>query len=395
MKKLIAVVLTLAMLLSIAVLPAAAEGKGKILYLPNLNSGAQYEFYVAYLNMMAEKLGYTVEIVYADGFNDPAGNLKNVKNAYTSDVVGLIATQDGGLINIMEEYPDLWVVGFFSDFDAVYTKDESGAYTGTSAGVLEKDHFLGLMGDNFISGTTLGEEYAKEVIARGFKKVATCIFPAYAYPKHTVADAGFRAYIAKYNETAAEPIEIVGDATVLNFTPLDTANYFFEDGHDTLDCLVGFCAGTTFVYPSVLEAKSMGICNPDMKIITGGFDNDPALMADCGDDKNIIRLTTAAFESIIWPMAMIDAAISGNMYKDYPGNKEQLDSGVMVINSTEKFEAVINNSPMGATSNEDRLGKAQASWDDMKGYFASVNPDATYQALTEYCQSFTVEGYMK
>ena len=336
-----------------------------------------------------------MEIVYGDGFNDPAGNLKNVKNAYTSDVVGLIATQDGGLINIMEEYPDLWVVGFFSDFDAVYTKDESGAYTGTSAGVLEKDHFLGLMGDNFISGTALGEAYAQEVIDRGYKKVATCIFPAYAYPKHTVADAGFRAYIAKYNETAAEPIEVVGDATVLNFTPLDNNTYWFEEGHDDLDCIVGFCAGTTFVYPSVLEAKAMGICNEGMQIITGGFDNDPDLMADCGDDKNIVRLTTAAFESIIWPMAMIDAAISGNMYKDYPGNKDQLDSGVMVINSTEKFEAVVNNSPMGATNSEDRIGKAQASWDDMKNYFASVNPDATYQALTEYCQSFTVEGYMK
>ena len=383
MKKLIAIVLTLVMLLGVAAAPASAEGKGKILYLSALNSGAQYEFYVTYLNMMAKELGYTVEIVYGDGFNDPAGNLKNVKNAYTSDVVGLIANQDGGLINIMEEYPDLWVVGFFSDFDNVYTKDESGAYIGTSAGVLDKDHFLGLMGDNFISGVALGEAYAQEVIDRGFKKVATCIFPAYAYPKHTVADAGFRAYIEKHNETAAEPIEVIGDATVLNFSPLET-NYFFEEGHDDLDCIVGFCAGTTFVYPTVVEAKAMGI-----------FDNDPDLMADCGDDKNIIRLTTAAFESIIWPMALIDAAISGNMYKDYPGNKDQLDSAVMVINSTEKFEAVVNNSPMGATNDADRLGKAQASWDDMKNYFASVNPDATYQALTEYCQSFTVEGYMK
>ena len=154
MKKMLALILTLAMLLTAFVVPAAsAEGKGKILYLSNLNSGAQYEFYVAYLNMMAKELGYTVEIVPADGFNDPAGNLKNVKNAYTSDVVGLIATQDGGLINIMEEYPDLWVVGFFSDFDAVFNE---GA---TSAGVLEKDHFLGLMGDNFISGEALGEAY--------------------------------------------------------------------------------------------------------------------------------------------------------------------------------------------------------------------------------------------
>ena len=394
MKKLIALILTLALLLSIAVMPASAEGKGKILYLSALNSGAQYEFYVAYLNMMAKELGYTVEIVYGDGYNDPAGNLKNVKNAYTSDVVGLIANQDGGLINIMEEYPDMWVVGFFSDFDSVYTKNENGEYIGTSAGVLEKDHYLGLMGDNYISGVSLGEAYAQEVIDRGFKKVATCIFPAYAYPKHTVADAAFRAYIAKHNETAAEPIEVVGEASVLNFSPLET-NYFFEDGIDQLDCIVGFCAGTTFVYPTVVEAKSMGICNPGMKIITGGFDNDPNLMADCGDDKNIVRLTTAAFESIIWPMAMIDAAISGNMYKDYPGNKDQLDSGIMVINSTEKFEAVVNNSPMGATNDADRLGKALASWDDMKNYFASVNPDATWQALTEYCQSFTIEGYMK
>lgn len=387
MKKLVAVVLTLALLLCAAVAPASAEGKGKILYLSNLNSGAQYEFYVAYLNMMAEQLGYTVEIVYGDGFNDPAGNLKNVKNAYTSDVVGLISCMDGGLINIMEEYPDMWVVGFFSDFDNVFNEG------GTSAGVLEKDHFLGLMGDNYISGTAVGEAYAEEVIARGYKKVSTCIFPVYAYPKHTEADAAFRAYIENYNASAAEPIEIVGEPTVLNFTPLET-NYFFEDGNDDLDCIVGFCAGTTFVYPTVVEAKAMGICKDSMQIITGGFDNDPDLMADCGDDKNIVRLTTAAFESIIWPMAMIDAAISGNMYKDYPG-VERMDSGIMTINSTEKFEAVVNNSPMGATNDADRLAKAQASWDDMKDYFTSVNPDASYKALTEYCQSFTVEGYMK
>ena len=386
MKKLLALVLTLIMLAAVAVVPASAAG-GKILYLSNLNSGAQYEFYVAYLNMMAKELGYTVEIVYGDGYNDPAGNLKAVKNAYTSDVVGLISCQDGGLINIMEEYPDLWVVGFFSDFDNVFNEG------GSSAGVLEKDHFIGLMGDNFISGVSVGESYAQEVIDRGYKKVSTCIFPIYAYPKHTVADAAFRAYIENYNATAAEPIEIVGDATVLNFSPLDT-NYFFEDGNDDLDCIVGFCAGTTFIYPTVVEAKAMGICKDDMQIITGGFDNDPDLMADCGDDKNIVRLTTAAFESVIWPMAMMDAALSGNMYKDYPG-VERLDSGVMIINSSDKFDAVINNSPMGATNDADRLAKALASWDDMKNYFASVNPDATYADLTAFCQGFAVEGYLK
>ena len=38
---------------------------------------------------------------------------------------------------------------------------------------------------------------------------------------------------------------------------------------------------------------------------------------------------------------------------------------------------------------------ASYKWDDMKNYFTSVNPDASYAELTKYCQSFTVEGYQK
>ena len=380
MKKLIAIAMILVMLLGIS---ALAQAEGKILYLSNLNSGAQYEFYVAYLNMMAKELGYTVEIVYGDSFNDPAGNLKNVKNAYTSDVVGLISCMDGGLINIMEEYPDMWVVGFFSDYDNVFNPG------GTSEGILKKDHFLGLMGDNYISGVALGEAYAQEVIDRGYKRVSTCIFPVYAYPKHTVADKAFRDYIEKYNETAAEKIELVGDATVLNFTPLET-NYFFEDGHDNLDCIVGFCAGTTFVYPTVVEAKAMGICKDDMQIITGGFDNDPDLMADCGDDKTIVYLSISTVESVLWPVAMLDAALSGTMYPDFTG-PEIINPGLCVINSTEEFEAMANNSPIGLTVD---INKAQVQWDDMKDLFISVNPDATYAGLCSFVQALAVDGYM-
>ena len=384
MKKLIARLLTLALLMGLAVVPASAESKGKILWLSNLNSGIQYEFYVAYWKMIAENLGYTFDVVYGDMSNDPAGNLKQVKNAYTSDVKGIIISMDGGVVNIMDEYPDMWVVGFFSDMDSVFEEN------GPSHDVMTREKFLGNMGDNYISGQALGEAYAQEVIARGYKKVATCIFPVFAYPKHTVADAAFRAAIAAHNETAADPIEIVGDAEVLAFQPLSDS-YFLEQGRDELECIVGFCAGTTFIYPKMVEAKAMGFCRDDLQLITGGFDNDPDLLADCGDDKNIVSLTIQGIESAIWPIAMLDAAISGTMYKDYPG-QERMDSSVFTINSTEKFQAMIDNSPMGPTLD---LSKAQAQWDDMKDYFTSVNPDASYAELTKYCQSFTVEGYMK
>ena len=384
MKKLIALLLTIALLMGLAIAPASAESKGKILWLSNLNSGIQYEFYVAYWKMIAENLGYTFDVVYGDMSNDPAGNLKQVKNAYTSDVKGIIISMDGGVVNIMDEYPDLWVVGFFSDMDSVFEEN------GPSHDVMNREKFLGNMGDNYISGKALGEAYAQEVIARGYKKVATCIFPVFAYPKHTVADASFRAAIAAYNETAAEPIEIVGDAEVLAFQPMSDS-YFLEQGRDELECIVGFCAGTTFIYPKMVEAKAMGFCREDLQLITGGFDNDPDLLADCGDDKNIVSLTIQGVESAIWPIAMLDAAISGAMYKDYPG-KERMDSSVYIINSSEKFRTMIEKSPLGPTLD---LSKAQAQWDDMKNYFTSVNPDASYADLTKYCQSFTVEGYMK
>ena len=384
MKKLIALLLTIALLLGLAAAPAAAESKGKILWLSNLNSGIQYEFYTAYWKMICENLGYTFEVVYGDMSNDPAGNLKQVKNAYTSDVKGIIISMDGGVVNIMDEYPDLWVVGFFSDMDSVFNEN------GTSHDVMGREKFLGNMGDGYISGEDLGKAYAAEVIARGYKKVSTCIFPAFAYPKHTVADASFRAAIAEYNATAAEPIEIVGDAEVLAFQPLSDS-YFLEDGRDQIECIVGFCAGTTFIYPKIIEAKGMGFCRDDLQLITGGFDNDADLLANCGDEGIIVSLTIQGIESTIWPIAMLDAAISGNMYKDYPG-PERMDSSVFQINSTAKFDAMINNSPMGVTLD---VSKAQVSWDQMKDYFTSVNPDATYADLTAFCQSFVVEGYMK
>ena len=177
---------------------------------------------------------------------------------------------------------------------------------------------------------------------------------------------------------------------MLAFQPLSDS-YFLEDGRDQIECIVGFCAGTTFIYPKIIEAKGMGFCRDDLQLITGGFDNDADLLDNCGDDKIIVSLTIQGLESTIWPIAMLDAAISGNMYKDYPG-PERMDSSVFQINSTARFDAMINNSPMGVTLD---VSKAQVSWDQMKDYFTSVNPDATYADLTAFCQSFVVEGYMK
>lgn len=376
--------LSLVMTLNVFTFSASAEeSKGKILYLSNLTSGCSYDFYVEYLDMICSNLGYDFEVVYGDMFNDPAGNLAAVKNAYTSDVVGLITCQDGGLDSIMEEYPDMYVAGVLSDMDSVFGENP------VSAALLENDHFLGDMSDGYVDPVDQARGYADEVIARGYKKVSTIVFPVYAYPKQTAIEANFRQMIEEYNETADEPIEVVGEPLVLQFSPLEDS-YFFEADNQDLDAIVGICAGTTFIYPTMLTAKADGTIPYEMQLVTGGFENDPDLLADCGDDKTITYLSISTVESVLWPVAMLDAAISGNMYPDFEG-PEIIDPGICVINSTEKFEAMANNSPIGLTVD---IEKAQVQWDDMKDLFISVNPDATYADLCSFVQALSIDGYM-
>ena len=123
---------------------------------------------------------------------------------------------------------------------------------GASAACATNEKFLGTIVDGYADGTDAGKDYANAVINGGYKKVATVVFPAYAYPQITVQDATFRAEIAKYNETAADgdKIEVVGDAKVLEFAPLDES-WFMEGENSDLDAIIAMCAGISFVYPTM------------------------------------------------------------------------------------------------------------------------------------------------
>ena len=129
--------------------PAMAEeapAGGTIMWLSNLTAGAQYDAAVNYIGELCDALGYNFTVVYGDSFNDAAGNLTAVQNGMTSDVVGILASQDGGIDAIMEAYPDLYVAGFASDMNSVFGENGSGA------AVLENDRFLGTICDGYADG---------------------------------------------------------------------------------------------------------------------------------------------------------------------------------------------------------------------------------------------------
>ena len=364
---------------------AAQSGEGgKILFLSSLTEGAYYDYDVAYYEEMCKELGYDFQVVYADPANDPDGNLTQVKNAYTDDVVGLITMVDGGIGAIMEEYPDMYVASLAYAMNSIYSEQAA------SPELKDNEHWLGGINESSGDGVTYGQEVAQKVIDYGYKKISTCIFPAYAYPEQTVAVESFTEAINEYNKTADKSIEIVGEPTVLSFAPLEES-FFMEDGKSDLDAIIGFCAGTKFIYSTMVTAKANGSCNEDMKLVTGGYDNDADMIADCGDkDQTISSLSISCPEYTLYPLALIDNAINGKQFSDW-NESEIVSPGTIVLHTVEEFQASKDNSPLWDAD----LSKMAISLEDMKQYFTRYNESASYSDMVEAIQNVTIESYMK
>jgi len=339
---------------------SAANG-GTIMWLSNLSSGPQYEAQKAYAEYLCDQMGYDFKVVYGDSQNDPDGNLQAVKNGMTSDVVGLILSQDGGVANIMEEYPDLWVVGHNSDFNSIYSDIPQVA---TSASVKDNEKWLGTLADGHIDGNDTAQQMFDYIKAQGWKSVGIVSFPGFAYPNLQVASAK----LVELCEAAG--IQVPGGAVEIMFQPLEES-YFQEAGRGDLDAVVGLCAGTSFVYPTLLQAKADGLCAEKTKLVTSGFDSDPSLIADVGENGTIAYLSISPNEDIAYGLTLLDLAIKGELYDDFVS--ERIDAAEYVIDSADDVNAVMEMTMMGTDDPED----AQISYEDLQ----AITSFADLQAL--------------
>lgn len=162
--------------------------------------------------------------------------------------------------------------------------------------MLSNPKFLGTICDGYQNGADMGHQYFEVVKEKGWQKISVVNFPGYAYPNQIAAVNAFTADVEAYNATAENKITIVSDPLTLEFQPL-ADSYFLEEGHDDLDAIVAFCAGIQFVYPTLITAKLNGFCDMRTQMITGGFDTNPDILADIGEDKTICWICTSPSRS--------------------------------------------------------------------------------------------------
>lgn len=354
------------------------------MWLSNLSSGIQYEATRDYLTAICEKLGYKFTIVYGDMFNDAAGNLTAVSNGMTNDVVGLIASQDGGIAAIMEQYPELYVAGYATDMISVF------APGGANEAALKNEKFLGTICDGYQNGADMGHQYFEVVKEKGWQKVSVVNFPGYAYPNQIAAVNAFMADVEAYNATAENKINVVSDPLTLEFQPL-ADSYFLEEGHDDLDAIVAFCAGIQFVYPTLVTAKLNGFCDMRTQMITGGFDSNSDILADIGEDKAICWICTSPAENPAYALVLLDNAINGKQYADFA--VECVDSHPYVIDTAAEIEAATTKAMYGTG----KVELAQISVEEVLALCLRNNPEATYAQLKElfHSEQVTVDWLLK
>ncbi len=354
-----------------------SASNGTILFMSSVTGTPESDAIEAYAKSVCDELGYEFKVVLGNEFNDPAENLKAVKNGMTSDVVGIILGQDGGVKNIMDEYPDLFVVGASSDMESVYGVD------GTSSECATNEKFLGTIANGRVSGEETGKLYADLVIEKGYKKVATMEFPDFAFPNLAAGEKAFREEIEAYNQTVSqdEQIEIVGDVKVLMFSPLEDS-WFLEEGNSDVDAIVAPMDGISFIYPTLKSAIANGNCNENTKLLSGGFSLDSSITEDVGGEGVISAIVISPIENIAWSIVMLDNAINGTMYSDYVAS-ERISSLDFIIDSQEDIENVVEKTVIGTGD----ASMSRLTFEDIKKVLTRYTSDAQYSDLKEMFQS--------
>lgn len=382
------VALMLALVVALGCLPAAnAEPKpAKIGVAFYSDTGYAVVATKAYLESLSDALN--VEFVYAVlTQTDESANLATIQNLISAGVDGIICTMDLGTNSIIEEceMAGVYLAGYLCDYDTSYTQNFDR--------VFGSEYFLGAVADGQNSDeTTLGTTMFNSLLeynARSEKPlthVSVAIFPAWAFPNQMIGVNQFVEAIEEYNKTAERPITVDPlneEVDVLMFSPMDTT-YFSK--HPGVDAIISFAAGTSFVYPVMVQA---GV-DQDIKLFTTGFEGGEENNFGTRGTQTFQQNMVTAVESVTYPLVLILNKINGVEFPDMPETAERVSCSQLCINSDEDVDAFVKS--IYYTGN---AADAMFTPEQVLDMTAFGNPDATYAGLREILAHMNIEDISK
>lgn len=385
LKKAAALLTTGAMAVSMAsgVSVQAAEPRecaiGVALY---LDSGLVVDAVKAYLESLSDTLNTEFKYTVLTQ-TDEAANLTKIQELISSGVDGIICTMDLGTTSIIQECEaaGVYLGGYLCDYDTSFTT----AYDQ----VFKSEYFVGTAADGqnpdeITIGTTMFDslmeynERAEDPITH----VSMAVFPSWAFPSQQIGADQFVAAVEEYNETAETPITVDPldeETDVLEFAPLDTT-YFSK--HADSQAIISFAAGTSFIYPTMVQA---GV-DKDLKLFTTGFEGGEVDNFGTAGNQTFQQNTVSAVESITYPLVLLLNKINETEFADMPEEAERVSTSQFCINSDEDLEKMETN--IYYTSD---AADAMFTPDEVLAMTAFGNEDATYEGLKDILSHMTIE----
>lgn len=383
MKKLISLLLAVVMVFGCAIAAQAAPQHATIGVAFYQDTGFAVDATKAYLESLADTLN--VDFVYGVlTQTDEAANLSVIQNLISAGADGIICTMDLGTASILDECDaaGVYMAGYLCDYDTSYTQNYDG--------VFKSEYFLGTATDGQNpDDTTIGNtmfasliEYNERHADAPLTHVSMAIFPVWAFPSQMEGAFQFMANVEEYNKTAETPITVDPldeEVDVLMFSPLNTT-YFSK--HPGIEGIISFAAGTSFVYPIMVQA---GV-DKDIKLFTTGFEGGEELNFGENGTKTFQQNMVSAAESITYPLVLLLNKINGVEFADMPEDAERISTTQFCVNSNEDLDVFMHSLYFTGDAAD-----AMFTPEQVLEMTAFGNPDATYAGLRDILAHMTIE----
>lgn len=383
MKKLVSLLLAVVMVFGLAAAVQAAPQHATIGVAFYQDTGFAVDATKAYLESLSDTLN--VDFVYGVlTQTDEAANLSVIQNLISAGVDGIICTMDLGTASILDECDaaGVYMAGYLCDYDTSYTQNYDG--------VFKSEYFLGTATDGQNpDDTTIGItmfnsliEYNERHADAPLTHVSMAIFPVWAFPSQMEGAFQFAACVEEYNKTAATPITVDPldeEVDVLMFSPMNTT-YFSK--HPGIEGIISFAAGTSFVYPIMVQA---GV-DKDIKLFTTGFEGGEELNFGETGTKTFQQNMVSAAESITYPLVLLLNKINGVEFADMPEDAERISTTQFCVNSNEDLDVFMHSLYFTGDAAD-----AMFTPEQVLEMTAFGNPDATYAGLRDILAHMTIE----
>ncbi|MBR5931885.1 MAG: substrate-binding domain-containing protein [Lachnospiraceae bacterium] len=332
--------------------PAAADGQLKVGIILYDDSGQWAKDIVASVKVLADALGVKIET--AIGGTDPSVTKEDVQNFGAAGYNGILNLHPGTIMPELVDICEQYGMYIATSNDPISTRENTGYDE-----IKDNPYFAGEVWED---ETVTASAIAQDMVDHGVKTVALHGFPF-----------GLSSQMDLRLE-AAEKVFTEAGVTVLPAQSFDKAGAAKDviDQHPEIDAIFSSVETVSTVYQPLNDA---GLAD---KVLLNCYEpGEDAL--DAFKDGTVNYLVTGTCADSMIAFLLLYNAMTGNRLSQADGSAPSIQMSYLLCKTPEEYEDAVS---LCSAANP------PYTYEELKQF---IGPDATFDALKEYAQKFSLE----